>query len=98
MTIKVLALVTVARGKEEDFVTAASSCVCSSRKEPGVLRYDLWREGEGDRRFVFDELYSNRAALEQHMVSDHFKAIGIAARNMTLAPPVIIVTQPVDVE
>jgi quinol monooxygenase YgiN len=63
---------------------------------PGVLHYELWREIDGERRFVFNELYVDDAAVQQHMASDHFKAFGLAARDLATARPNIIVTHAID--
>ena len=97
MPIKVIAFVTVKPGEERAFETAASVCVAASRSEPGVLHYDLWRETEGERRYVFNELYADQAAVQAHMASDHFKAFGLAARDLAVARPTIIATTPIDI-
>jgi quinol monooxygenase YgiN len=97
MSVKVIAFVTVKPGQEDAFVAAAKVCVAASRAEPGVLHYDLWREAEGAQRFVFNELYVDQAAVQAHMGSDHFKAFGLAARDLAAARPEIIVTHAVDV-
>jgi quinol monooxygenase YgiN len=97
MAVKVVALVSVKPGEDDAFVAAARVCVAASRAEPGVLHYDLWQEADGERRFVFNELYVDDAAVQAHMTSDHFKAFGLAARDLAAARPTIIVTHPVDV-
>jgi quinol monooxygenase YgiN len=97
MPVKVVALVTVRPGREEAFLSAAQTCVVASRAEPGVLHYDLWREAQGDRRFVFNELYVDDVAVQQHMVSDHFKTFGLAIRELAAASPTNVVSYPVDV-
>jgi quinol monooxygenase YgiN len=97
MAVKIVAFVTVKPGVDDAFVAAAQTCVAASRTEPGVLHYDLWRETEGERRFVFNEQYVDDAAVQRHMASDHFKAFGLAARNLASARPEIVITQPVDV-
>lgn len=97
MAVKIVAFVTVKPGEDDAFAAAARICVAASRKEHGVIHYDLWRETEGARRFVFNEQYVDDAAVQQHMASDHFKAFGLAARNLAAARPEIVVTQPVDV-
>ncbi len=97
MSVKIIAFVTVKPGSEDAFVAAARICVAASRAEPGVLHYELWRETEGDRRYVFNELYADDAAVQAHMTSDHFKAFGAAARDLAAARPTIIQTQPIDV-
>lgn len=97
MAVKVVAFVTVKPDAEEAFVAAAKTCVAASRDEPGVLHYELWRETEGARRFVFNELYADQSAVAAHMQSAHFKAFGVAARDLAAARPEIIVTEAVDV-
>ena len=97
MSVKVVAFVSVKPGEDGAFVAAAQTCVTASRGEPGVLQYDLWREAEGERRFVFDELYVDDAAVQAHMTSEHFKAFGLAARDLATARPTIVVSHSVDV-
>jgi quinol monooxygenase YgiN len=97
MTVKIVAFVTVKSGEDDAFIAAARTCVAASRAEPGLLHYDLWRETEGERRFVFNELYTDDAAVQAHMASDHFKAFGLAARSLAAARPEIIAMQAVDV-
>ena len=86
MPIKIVAFVGVKQGAEEAFIAAARICVAASRAEPGVLHYQLWREQQGETRFVFNELYADQAAIDAHMASDHFKAFGLAARDLDRAP------------
>ncbi|MEH3046345.1 putative quinol monooxygenase [Sphingomonas adhaesiva] len=97
MSVKVIAFVTVKEGQEEAFEAAARTCVAASRADPGVLHYDLWRETDGERRYVFNELYADQAAVQAHMTSDHFKAFGLAARDLAAGRPTIVATRPVDV-
>jgi quinol monooxygenase YgiN len=97
MSVKVVAFVSVKPGQEDAFVEAARICVAASRAEPRVLHYDLWRETDGDQRFVFNELYVDDAAVAAHMTSDHFKAFGLAARHLAAARPTIIKTHAIDV-
>lgn len=96
MSAKVIAFVSVKTGHEDAFVAAARVCIAASRAEPGTLHYDLWREVDGERRFVFDELYVDDAAVQAHMASDHFKAFGLAARDLAAGRPAITVTHAVD--
>jgi quinol monooxygenase YgiN len=97
MSVKVMALIAVQPGGEEAFLSAAHTCVVASRAEPGVEQYDVWREAKGDRRFVFNELYVDDAAVQQHMESEHFEAFGLAIRELVAAAPTIVVSYPVDV-
>jgi len=96
MTVKVIAFVSTKPGQEEAFIAAAQTCAVASRAEPGVLYYQIWRETDGERRFVFNELYVDTAAVTAHMASDHFNAFGRAAADFAAAPPVIISCEAVD--
>lgn len=97
MSVKVVAFVSVKPGQEDAFVAAVRDCINASRAEPGVMRYELWREAEGERRFMFDEFYVDDAAVQAHMASDHFKAFGMAARDLAAARPNITVAHGVAV-
>jgi quinol monooxygenase YgiN len=97
MTVKIVAFVQVKDGGDDAFVAAARVCVAASRAEAGVLHYDLWQETEGARRYVFNELYVDDAAVQKHMTSDHFKAFGLAARDVATGRPEIITTHAIDV-
>lgn len=98
MPIKIVAFVGVKPGSEDAFIAAAKICVAASRAEPGVVYYDVWREQQGEQRFVFNELYADQAAVDAHMASDHFKAFGLAARALATARPEIISCDPIDVD
>ena len=97
MPIKVIAFVSVKPGQEDAFEAAAAQAVAGSRAEAGVLHYDLWRETDGERRYVFNELYTDEAAIEAHRGSDHYKAFGMAARDLAAGRPVIHVLSAIDV-
>jgi quinol monooxygenase YgiN len=97
MSVKVVASVSVKSGETAAFMEAARTCVAACRAEPGVLRYDIPREPEGEGRFVFHELYIDDAAVRAHMASDHFKAFGSAARDLAAARPSVIVVRAVEV-
>lgn len=97
MSVKVIAFLNVKPGQEDAFVKAAAPCIAASREEAGVLYYDMWQEVDGERRFVFNELYTDKAAVQAHMDSDHFKAFGLAAREFAAGRPTIITCDAVDV-
>jgi quinol monooxygenase YgiN len=97
MAVKVFAFVTVQPGKNVAFEVAARACISASRGESGVLQYDLWHETSGASRYIFNELYTDEAAIADHMASEHFKAFGLAVQGLAAAPPEIFVAAPVDV-
>lgn len=93
LAMKTVALFLANEGHEKDLEDLLRSMVEPSRSEPGNLRYDLWQETEGQRRFVLDELYVDEAAVASHRASPHFRnyvgRIGeIATRTAVLAASV----------
>ncbi|WBO22073.1 putative quinol monooxygenase [Sphingomonas abietis] len=90
MPIKVVALISVKPGSEAGFESAAAAVAAEARQEPGNHHYNVWREASGDRRYVFDELYADQAAVDAHMASDHFRAFAKAIGDLLTAPPLIV--------
>lgn len=43
------------------------------RAEPGNLRWDVWRDQTTPERYVLDELYRNRDAVEAHHATPHYQ-------------------------
>ncbi len=50
----------------------------ASRAEPGCLRYDVARGDDDTSAFMLWEEYADRAALDAHYESEHFKRLGLA--------------------
>ena len=97
MPIEVIALIGIQPGQEDAFIAAARTCAAASREEPGVLRYQLWQEPAGDRRFVFEELYVDQAAVDDDLASDHFQTFDRVTRPLATGVPTVISASPVDV-
>ncbi|MEO7202361.1 MAG: putative quinol monooxygenase [Candidatus Tumulicola sp.] len=49
----------------------------ASRKEPGVIQFDIARSKEHPERFVLWEVYTDEAALEAHTQTEHFKRLAL---------------------
>jgi quinol monooxygenase YgiN len=47
----------------------------ASRREVGVIAFDVARSQEKPNEFVLWEAYSDRAALDLHIASEHFKRL-----------------------
>jgi quinol monooxygenase YgiN len=46
-----------------------------SRKEDGVIRFDVGRSEERPTVFALWEVYRDRTALESHVATDHFQRL-----------------------
>ncbi len=47
----------------------------ASRKEEGVITFDIARSQEPENSFALWEEYTDRAALEAHAATEHFKRL-----------------------
>lgn len=61
-------------GHADDFVRATRANAEASRKEPGVVRFDLIRQEGAPNRFVLVEMYRDHAAPAAHKQTAHYAA------------------------
>ena len=47
----------------------------ASIKEPGVIQFEVGRSGDDPNVFALWEVYRDKAALDAHGASDHFKRL-----------------------
>ena len=78
--IAVVAISVAKPGYEEQLREAAEGIVGPTREEQGALQYDLHRDVQEPRRFVFVERWKSQEALAAHAKSAH-----IAAYKKTVA-------------
>jgi quinol monooxygenase YgiN len=69
----------------------------ASRKEPGCLRYDLYRTAESPALFVLEESYRDAAALEAHRATDHYRAFRPRIADLLSQPIQVQVLHRLDV-
>jgi quinol monooxygenase YgiN len=72
--IAVIAIAVAKPGFEEQLREAAQRIVEPTRNEQGALQYDLHRDLDEPRRFVFFERWESRDALAAHAQSAHIAA------------------------
>ncbi len=71
-------LYTVPIGKADAAEGCLRELAATSRTEPGCLGYEVARADEADHAtFVLFEKYSDQAALDAHMQSEHFQRLGM---------------------
>lgn len=66
--------------------------VAPTRAEPGCRRYDLFEEEDGSLHLL--ECYDDRAALEHHRETDHYKAYRAAITDHLASPIAVKVLTP----
>ena len=77
MAYVVTAKWTAKEGEEEAVAAAVENLLEPSRAEPGILFYQPHRDPEDPRVFFFYEQYSDRAAYDAHIASEHFQRWGL---------------------
>jgi len=88
--VGVIATLTVAEGKNEEFEAAFGELMAAVRaKEPGNEFYSVFQSREDPQQYKVLERYVDQAALDAHGKSDHFRASGPKLAPCMAAAPVI---------
>jgi PTH1 family peptidyl-tRNA hydrolase len=59
----------------KEFINYASELIYETRKEEGVVSYELIRGVDNKNLFAFFEKWESKDALDAHMNTEHFKSI-----------------------
>lgn len=95
MTVEVFATLVARLERETDVEAALRVLLTHSRQEPGVRRYDLYRDSERPATFHLIEAYADEAALEAHRGSAHYLRYREQAGDWLMAAPMVAVLDPV---
>lgn len=68
------------------FVAASLANATGSRREPGVLRFDIVQDREDPTRFVLVEIYRDNAAAAAHKETPHYAAWRDAVADLMAEP------------
>lgn len=71
----------------DTFLGAVSGLVEASNAEPGVISYECFESAKTENSFIFVEEYTDQAALDSHMASEHFQAAAGGLGDMVSGPP-----------
>ncbi len=78
--------VRVTPGAEEAFRAAALANAAASRREPGVVRFDLLADREDPTRFVLVEIYRSADAAAAHKETSHYAVWRDAVTGLMAEP------------
>ena len=78
--------VRVKPGGEEAFRAASLANAEASRREPGVVRFDLLASREDPARFVLVEIYRDAVAAAAHKETAHYAAWRDAVTDLMAEP------------
>lgn len=71
--VKIMATLLARPGKAGELEALLFGMAPHCRKEPGNLRWDVWRDQAKADRYVLDELYVDNAAVAAHRDTAHYK-------------------------
>ena len=93
--IKVMATLIARHDKIEETKAALGSLVAPTRAEAGCISYELFQADSDPTEFVTIEEWTDQAAIDGHMASDHIAAALAAAPEILAADPKITNYTPV---
>lgn len=87
--VKVIATIRAQNDKVEDTKGALLSLVEPTRAEEGCISYDLFQSNDDPSEFVTVEEFTNDAAVDAHMQTEHVGAALAAGPTILAADPQI---------
>jgi len=69
-----------------EFIEMTEKNVKNSRKEPGIIQFDLLQQSDASDQFVLYEVYSDGKDQLAHRETDHYKKWKEAVEIMMAAP------------
>ncbi len=72
--LTVVATIVAKPGQEAATEEVLKALIAPTRQDPGYIRYDLHRDLENPRAFLFYETWENQAALDAHLDTPHLEA------------------------
>ncbi|MBE9202236.1 antibiotic biosynthesis monooxygenase [Synechocystis salina LEGE 06099] len=58
--------------KRQEFIALSQTFIEPSRSEPGCISYSFYEDETEDNKFLFFEVWRNRAALDYHFQTPYF--------------------------
>jgi quinol monooxygenase YgiN len=84
-------------GKEKALKDAILKNIPNVRKEKGSIRYDLHELKSDGTKFLFYEIWADKAAFEAHKVAPHMSAYRENTKDLIASPADISLWSSVDV-
>ncbi|WP_456269425.1 antibiotic biosynthesis monooxygenase [Kushneria sp. AK178] len=81
MTLGILATIDAKSGQEARVEAELTRVVAPSREDDGCLLYTLTRDSQRSSRFIMVEQWRDRAALDAHIATGHYKQMAQALEN-----------------
>lgn len=84
-------------GQERAVEGVLRGMVGPTRQEPGCWVYDLYRSAEGPATFHLFERYADRAALDAHRQTAHYRDYRARIADLLAEPIRVVLLTPLDV-
>ncbi|ARS53148.1 putative quinol monooxygenase [Kushneria konosiri] len=81
MTLGILATIEAKSGEEARVEAELTKVVAPSREDDGCLLYTLTRDSQQPSRFIMVEQWRDRAALDGHIATEHYKQMAQSLEN-----------------
>ena len=60
--------------KKDEAIVLLNDLASASRKDPGVLRFDVWQQASRPNHSYVIEIWRDDAARDMHVMADHTRA------------------------
>ena len=89
----VIAKLTIKEGKVDEVIDLVKTLMAEVAKEEGTLAYTLNRDPSNPNAVIFMERYKDKAALDYHSSTPHFKAFFGSIKGLLAGKPEISVLE-----
>ena len=83
--VRLIARLVAKPGKADELRPVLKAMLAPTHAEPGMEFYELFESHEGGR-FLFNELWTSKEALDRHMATPHFKEFEAKSRELLTGP------------
>jgi quinol monooxygenase YgiN len=90
MTLPVVAIFVAKPGMESQLEELFRGVVDTTLREEGCISYQINRDVNDPRRFVFTEEWESRAHLDRHLAAPHLQALSKAVPALTESGDVLV--------
>jgi quinol monooxygenase YgiN len=74
----------------DDWIDLVADFTSATRAEPGNISFEWYRGTDDPNVYTLVEMFRDAQAGEEHVASDHFKAVGNGMRKWLAAVPEIV--------
>ncbi|HVX03419.1 MAG TPA: putative quinol monooxygenase [Nitrososphaera sp.] len=88
-SVRVIASIRAKQGQQEALKRVLMSLVGPTRSEPGCIAYILHQDTNDVCHFMFDEIWANMQALQEHAVKPYIRALSQQLQGIVSLPPLV---------